>query len=97
MTGRDDHALVDGEPAIDDAATDLGPDRRLIDLRIPAPALLAGARIDGEHDAPVGDAEDRAVRDERRGLLPAAARSDVVGPGEAKSLTFVVLMSASGL
>ena len=74
------------EAAIHDAAADLRPHRRLVDLRIPAPLLLARARIDGEHDAPVRDAVDGAVRDERRRFLTAAAGSHVVGPGEAQPL-----------
>ena len=37
---RDDQPLVDRQTAIDDAAADLRPDRRLIDLRIPAPRSL---------------------------------------------------------
>ena len=82
MTGSDDVALIDRQAAIDHAAADLRAHGRLIDFRIPAPLFLAGARIDGEDDAPVGDAVERAVRHQRRAFLVAAARTDFVGPGQ---------------
>ena len=52
--------------------------------RVPAPFFFAGAGVDGVDDAPVGDAVNGAVEEERRGFLIASAVADVVGPSEAK-------------
>ena len=43
--GREDHAVIDREAAVDDAAAELGTDGGLIHFRIPAPEFLAGAGI----------------------------------------------------
>src|SRR5215207_2418807 len=69
---RDDHALVQRDTAIDDAAADLGTHRGLVDLRIPSPLLFAGSRIDREDDAPIGDRVDDTIHCEGCGFLAAA-------------------------
>ena len=52
---------------------------------IVAPDFLAGTHIDGVGDAPVRDAVEHAVVDERCAFLVAAARTDFVGPGQAET------------
>ena len=48
--------------------------------------LLAGARVEREHDAPRGDAVERVVPHQRRAFLVAAARAHDVRPGQAQPL-----------
>src|SRR5687768_7057941 len=74
------------DPAVDHAAADAavlsrggeGP----VHTRVVAPELLAGARVDGKHDAPVGDAVEDAVPDERGRFLIAAPLTRHLRPGE---------------
>ena len=58
--------------------------RGLVHFRIPAPFFLAGACIQGEDHAPIRDAIQRAVPDQRSRFLIAAALADVVGPSQAE-------------
>src|SRR6185369_3236480 len=77
-----DLVVVERETAIHDATAHSGAGRLPVDFRIPAPFLLAGSRIKGEHDAPVGDAENRVVPHERRGFLVSSAFAHFVKPGK---------------
>src|SRR6185369_6184815 len=62
IRGSDDIAVVYRNSAIHDAATHLGPHGSLVHFRIPSPLFFTGARVDGIHDAPVGDAVESTVR-----------------------------------
>ena len=84
--GRDDHAVVERDAAIHVAAADHRTRGRLVDLRIPAPEFLAGARVEREDDAPGRDAVERVVPHQRRAFLVAAARAHHVRPGQAETL-----------
>ena len=87
VDGRgDDQALVDRQAPVDHAAADLRAHGGLVHFRIPAPFLMPRAGIDGEHDAPVRDPVEDAVREERRRFLPAAARPHIVGPRQPELL-----------
>src|SRR4030095_3681219 len=60
-----DLVSVQRESAAHDATAHLVARGLAVHLRIPAPFFFARARIDGEHDAPVGDAKYRVVPHER--------------------------------
>ena len=100
---RDHLVLVERDAAIDDAAADLGLNGGAVHLRIPLPELLAGPRVDGEDDAPRGDAVEHAVRDQRRRFLVAAAGRVAEVPGMSNDqarpsrLTLVASICFSGL
>ena len=83
--GRDDFPLIERNAAVHNAAADLRPHGGLVDFRIPAPFLFAGAGVDRVHDAPVRDAVERAIRVERCTFLITAATGDVIGPREAEA------------
>src|SRR5262249_6448109 len=51
-----------------------------VDLRIPAPFLLAGPRVDGKYDAPVRNSVNSAIPKQRSGFLVAASDPDIEGP-----------------
>src|SRR5215471_17627078 len=78
--GRDDQALIERDATLHDAAADLGAGLILVDLGVPTPLFLAGARIDGEDDAPVGDAEESPVPEQGRSFLAATAAADIIRP-----------------
>ena len=78
--------VIERQPAIHYAAAHFVAGRFAVDFRIPAPFLLAGARVDGEHDTPVGDAKNSVVPFERRGFLVASAFADFIGPDQAEAL-----------
>ncbi len=82
--GGEDHSVIDCHATVDDPATDPGADRLLIHLRVPTPEFFAGASIQGENDAPVGDAEDGVVPDQRGPFLITAAVAQAIGPREAE-------------
>ena len=86
VDGNINLVVIERQAAIHDAAAHFVAGRFAVDFRIPAPFLLAGARVDGEHDAPVGDAEDRVIPDQRRGFLVASAVADFIGPHQAEPL-----------
>src|SRR5205823_1872927 len=77
--GRDNLAFVESDAAIEDAAADAAvlalSGVGVWDFRIEAPEFAAGLRVEGEDDAPVGDAVESAVGEERRGFLVAAPGS----------------------
>ncbi len=77
---RDDQAFVQRQSTVHDAATDLRAHAISIHLRIRSPFARAGARVDGNDDAPVRDAVDDAIPDERRRFLPAASEAELEGP-----------------
>src|SRR6185503_13310108 len=80
--GSDDFSLVDRNASIHNAATDLGPDSRLINFRIPTPSSLPRASVDGEDHAPVCDPIQRAIPEERGCFLITASLPDVECPGQ---------------
>src|SRR6478609_9373418 len=52
---------------------------------MPAPLFLAGERVDREYDAPVGNAEERAVCVQWRRFLISAALAHIERPVKAQS------------
>src|SRR5262249_6769643 len=77
-------ALIDGQTAIYDAATDFRPDRGLIDVGIPSPTCFGGPGIDRKDDAPVRDSVDGSVPRKRRCFLRTTTGTGLVRPCEAE-------------
>src|SRR6185369_14585158 len=85
VDGQIDLTVVESQPAVHNPATHFVAGGFAIDFRLPTPFLFAGARVHRELDAPVGDAKDGVVPDERRGFLIASAIAGFIGPSQTET------------